>query len=174
MNSWKTQLRILRLILLLNLLPFVQGCDDLHGLYETMGFPLPSFSFTTDSLEWAAFRVVPFVLNVAIIYSAVVWLRRKSVKRFESIAGWQFALCLVGIGIVMKACNGMLFIPVMLVCMAVGAVLGDVSMGVVDCVARLPFLFLLMLCYAIESDPISNPEGNISEHLEEPKEVPPE
>jgi hypothetical protein len=150
MTSWKTHLRITGLIILLNVIPFVRGCDDVEGLHETAGFPVPYFAYSTSSFDLSAFHPIPFGINIALLCVVVCLFAISRSKIGTVLVGWRFLLAVGGLAVLLKFGNLFVFIPLMLICISIPGVFDDNNMVLtMDLLARLLFLGLLAICYFI-------------------------
>ena len=153
MKPRKTVLRVAGLIALLNLVPFVRGCDDVEGLHETVGFPIPFFAYFSSSHDLSVLRAVPLGVNIALLCLVICLFVISRSKVGGVIVSWRFLLAVVALAVLLKLGNVFVFFPLVLICIGLAEVFNNVSMApTIDLLARLLFLPLLAICYLIARD----------------------
>jgi hypothetical protein len=153
MKSRKTLYRVVGLIALLNLVPFVRGCDDVEGLHQTAGFPIPFFAYSSSSFDLSVLRASPLGINIALLALLICLLVSSRSKVGVVGVSWRFRLAVVGLAVLLAMGNVFVFIPLMLLCVGLAEVFNNISMvPTMDILARIIFAPLLAVCYLIARD----------------------
>ena len=153
MKSWKTQLRIVGLIALLNVVPFVRGCGDLEGLHETAGFPVTYFSFSSSTFDLSTVHATTLGVNIAVLYVVIclVLIRWRDIGTI--VVSWRFLVSLLVATVLLKLCNVYLFVALVPFCIIIAGFFPDLSeVTIIDSLARVVFLSVLVVCYRIARD----------------------
>ena len=149
MKKWQAILRAIGLIVLLNIFPFVRGCDDVEGLHETAGLPLPYFAYSTSSFDLSTLQPHLFGINLAVLCVLACVFFALRVRASAVLISGRFFLAVVVLAIFLKVYgNVFVFMPLILLCVGLSEVFENISMVLtIDIGARV--LFLLLLCYLI-------------------------
>lgn len=136
--------RVARLIILLNLIPFVRSCDDTSGLTETVGFPFPYSSYVNANYTFHDIAWAMLVLNVVIIALLLSRLNKRQSALVAEVTSLRYFVFIAVIAVLFASFNGYIFLPLAMVLYPVFILCGqcDIWWPAIDVLSR--GLFIIM------------------------------